>query len=169
MKMVEDLLDCTYANNSIFTPNNQKVGRVNLIRKTVSSVDYNVLSYVQTVPTGSSATSKYQIVVAVQEVVSGAFFREPTVIHEVNRSTGSNFYNNISSMPSLHMVEDNNSNIYLVFSQTNTSGFAANVQFVKYSFAGSEPPSLGSPTKYNLATNAGLALTIHHRAPGYRS
>jgi len=166
MKMVEDLLDCTYANNSIFTPNNQKVGRVNLIRKTVSSVDYNVLSYVQTVPTGSSATSKYQIVVAVQEVVSGAFFREPTVIHEVNRSTGSNFYNNISSMPSLHMVEDNNSNIYLVFSQTNTSGLAAGVQFVKYSFAGSEPPSLGSPTKYSLATNAGLALTTHHRAPG---
>ena len=65
MKAVEDLLDCTYSNDIMFTPNNQKIGRVNLIRKTVNTIDYDIFSYVQTVPTGSSATSKYQVMMAV--------------------------------------------------------------------------------------------------------
>tara|TARA_R100001440_G_scaffold23496_1_gene38308 strand:+ start:6310 stop:10053 length:3744 start_codon:yes stop_codon:yes gene_type:complete len=165
MKPVEDLLDCTYSNDIMFTPNNQKVGRVNLIRKTVNSVDYDIFSYVQTVPTGSSATSKYQVMMAVKEVASGAFFRQPTVIHEVTRQSGSStFYQEISSMPSVHMVEDSNSNVYIVFSDTNVSGSNIAIKFTRFSFSGSIP-AITSPSFFTLKDNGGTNLSIHARAP----
>jgi len=166
MKAVEDLLDCTYSNDIMFTPNNQKVGRVNLIRKTVNSIDYDIFSYVQTVPTGSSATSKYQVMMAVKEVASGAFFRQPTVIHEVTRqSASSTFYQEISSMPSVHMVEDSNSNVYIVFSDTNVSGSNIAIKFTRFSFSGSVP-AITSPSFFTLKDNGGTNLSIHARAPG---
>ena len=63
MKPIEFLLDGTYSNKAVFTPSNKKVGRVNLIRKTMDSIDYDILSYVQVTPSRAASGDTIQIMI----------------------------------------------------------------------------------------------------------
>lgn len=162
MKAVEDLLDCTYANNSLYTPNNKKVGRVNLIRKTVASVEYDILCYVQTTPTGSDPNATYEVVIAVREVESGTFYRKPTVIKTIDR-TGADFWLSISAMPSVHLVEDSNNYVYVFLSNTNSLGNNISIQFTRYNFS-SSVPTVSSPSFTTLQDNSSSNIAVHKRA-----
>mgnify|MGYP003135467145 CR=1 FL=1 len=92
MKTIDRLLNCTYKNQPIYTPSNSKVGRVNLIRKTISSIEYDILSWVQTAPARAASGDEFQVMMAVKEVASGAFFREPVEIMSFARAVASTHF-----------------------------------------------------------------------------
>jgi len=144
MKTIDRLLNCTYKNQPEYTPPNSKVGRVNLIRKTVDSIEYDIFSWVQTVPARAASGDTFQVMMAVKEVASGAFYREPVEIMSFARALGStNFLHEISTMPSVHMVESNAGKIYVVTSWTNNSGSNHEVRCKEFNFSSSIPVLTG--------------------------
>lgn len=164
MKPIEFLLDGTYSNRSVYTPSNKKVGRVNVIRKTMSSIDYDIFSWVQTEPSLPASGATFEIMMAVQEVESKSFYRAPTVIDSITR-VGSNFYEDVCALPSLHMVEDNASKIYLVYTSQPSIGGLANVKARQFSFSGTVPPTLTSGgTLSTLRDTGSTDVKIHKRA-----
>ena len=168
MKPVEFLLDCTYANNSVFTPSNKKVGRVNVIRKTLNSVDYDIISYVQVKPSQAVSGDTIQIMMAVREVESGAFYRAPTEIESFSRSGASGadeFWQEVSCIPSLHMFEASNNKIYLVYSNVNSTGALPTIKAREFNFTGSTPPVLTGTTAATLRTSASANIQTHFNAP----
>jgi len=164
MKPIEFLLDATYSNRSVYTPSNKKVGRVNVIRKTLSSIDYDIFSWVQTEPSLPASGAKFEIMMAVQEVESKSFYRAPTVIDTLTRN-GSDFYEDVCALPSLHMVEDDASKIYLVYTSQPSIGGLANVKVRQFSFSGSVPPTLSSGGTLAILRDTGSSnIDIHKRA-----
>lgn len=165
MKSIDYLLNCTYKNKSVYTPPNSKVGRVNLIRKTISSIDYDILSWVQTVPAKAASGDTFQVMMAVKEVASGAFYRDPVEIMSFSRViSGTNFLDEISTMPSVHMVESNVGKIYVVSSWTNTSGLDHEVRCKEFNFSSGIPLLTGVST-VNLANLIGANVSVHRGVP----
>lgn len=169
MKPIEFLLDGTYSNKAVFTPSNKKVGRVNLIRKTMDSIDYDILSYVQVTPSRAASGDTIQIMMAVREVASGSFYRAPTEIVSFSRSGASGvdaFYEEVSCLPSLHMFEASNGKIYLVYSNVNSTGALPTVQAREFNFSGTTPPVLTGTSASTLRTSGSANIQLHFNTPG---
>ena len=168
MKPIEFLLDCTYSNKSAFTPSNKKVGRVNVVRKTLDSVDYDILSWVQVKPSRAASGDTIQIMMAVREVSSGSFYRAPTEIESFSRSGASGtdaFWQEVACIPSLHMFEASNNKIYLVYSNANSTGALPTIKSREFNFAGSTPPVLTGTTAATLRTSSSANIEIHFNVP----
>ena len=165
MKPVEFLLDCTYANNSVFTPSNKKVSQVNVIRKTLSSVDYDIIVYVETTPARAASGDTFEIMMAVREVASGAFYRAPTSIGSFARATNGGFYQEVSTLPSVHLTEDSSSKVYVIASHTTNSGGAVKIKAKRFDFSGSNPPLLTGVSWCTLRDTSSADLNAHQNCP----
>jgi len=165
MKAIDRLLNCTYKNQPTYTPSNKKVGRVNLIRRTINSIEYDIFSWVQTAPARAASNDTFQVMMAVKEVASGTFFRDPVEIMSFNRAvSSSNFIDEISTMPSVHMVESNVGKIYVVTSWTNTTFSNHEVRCQEFNFSSGIPVLTGA-TSVNLANTVGTSLAVHPGVP----
>ena len=165
MKPVEFLLDCTYSNNSVFSPSNKKVSQVNVIRKTLSSIDYDIIVYVETTPARAASGDKFYIMMAVREVASGSFYRSPVSIESFPRATTGGFYQEVSTLPSVHLVEDSGNKVYVVSSHTTNSGGAVTVKAKQFDFSGSNPPVLTSASWCTLRDTSSANIQAHQNCP----
>ena len=152
-----DFLNCEFKNNSVYNAESQKVGHLKLHQFTISSVVYNLLTWVQVEPVGALSDQNYTIYAGIKSDYDQTWVRQPQIVDSISRDGGITSYQaGIQRFPSLHLTSVG-SDAYIVYSKYDGST-NNDLKLVRLDLT--SLPSLTSLTISTLQDNAGTPADL---------
>lgn len=152
-----DFLNCEFKNNSVYNAESQKVGHLKLHQFTISSVVYNLLTWVQVEPVGALSGQNYTIYAGIKSDYDQTWVRQPQIVDSISRDGGiTSYQTGIQRFPSLHLTSVG-SDAYIVYSKYDGST-NNDLKLVRLDLT--SLPSLTSLTISTLQDNAGTPADL---------